>query len=301
MIVTSVDGRPIKVEGNPRHPASLGATDVFAEAAVLSLYDPDRSRTVLHDGAIASYEQLRQAQLTQVQQMRASGGDGFRLLTGRIMSPTLLRQIDDLLQAFPKAAWHAYDPISGSDGIETRMWLQREKGSELKSRQRKMIGSTGCGLCGIESLSEALKPCPGVVRQFSLTPRQIEAAIRDLCEAQPLNRQTRATHAAGFFSREGQLLMAREDVGRHNALDKLVGGLARQNVAGHLGAVVLTSRVSLEMKTAAAHSPFVIAISAPTALAVKTADECGITLVGVARGSEFEIFTHPDGVASYDI
>lgn len=111
LIVTSVDGRPIKVEGNPRHPASLGATDVFAEAAVLSLYDPDRSRTVLHDGAIASYEQLRQAQLTQVQQMRASGGDGFRLLTGRITSPTLLRQIDDLLQAFPKAAWHAYDPI----------------------------------------------------------------------------------------------------------------------------------------------------------------------------------------------
>lgn len=157
--------------------------------------------------------------------------------------------------------------ISGSHGIEARMWLQRDRGAEFKSRQRKMIGPTGCGLCGIESLSEALKPCPGVVRQFTLAPRQIEAAIRDLCEAQPLNRQTRATHAAGFFSHEGQLLMAREDVGRHNALDKLVGGLARRNVAGHLGAVVLTSRVSLEMvqKTAAAHSPFVIAISAPTA------------------------------------
>jgi molybdopterin-containing oxidoreductase family iron-sulfur binding subunit len=111
VIVTSVDGRPIKVEGNPRHPDSLGATDVFAEAAVLSLYDPDRSRTVLHNGAIASYEQLRQAQWMQLQQMRASAGEGFRLLTGRTTSPTLLRQIDDLLRAFPQATWHAYDPI----------------------------------------------------------------------------------------------------------------------------------------------------------------------------------------------
>jgi FdhD protein len=195
------------------------------------------------------------------------------------------------------------DVITGSHGIEARIWLQREKSSEFNSRQRKMIGPTGCGLCGIESLSEALKPCPRVVRQFSLAPRQIEAAIRDLCEAQPLNRETRATHAAGFFSRDGTLLMAREDVGRHNALDKLIGGLARRNVAAHLGAVVLTSRVSLEMvqKTAAARSPFVIAISAPTALAVRIADECGITLIGVVRGSEFEIFTHPDGVTSNNI
>ncbi len=111
VIVTSVDGRPIKVEGNPRHPASLGATDVFAEATVLSLYDPDRSRTVLHSGAIASYEELQQAQLAQLQQMRGKGGEGFRLLTARTTSPTLLRQVDDLLQALPRAAWHAYDPI----------------------------------------------------------------------------------------------------------------------------------------------------------------------------------------------
>ena len=111
VIVTSIDGRPIKVEGNPRHPASLGATDVFAEAAVLSLYDPDRSRAILKNGEIASPEAFRQALQAQLQQMQQRNGEGFRLLTGRVSSPTLLRQIDDLLEKFPKAAWHAYEPI----------------------------------------------------------------------------------------------------------------------------------------------------------------------------------------------
>ena len=111
VIVTSIDGRPIKVEGNPRHPASLGATDVFAEAAVLSLYDPDRSRTILHNGVIVSSEALRRVVLAQHQRMLQRGGEGFRLLTGRVTSPTLLRQIDEMLQMFPNAAWHAYEPV----------------------------------------------------------------------------------------------------------------------------------------------------------------------------------------------
>ena len=111
VIVTSIDGRPIKVEGNPRHPASLGATDVFSEAAVLSLYDPDRSRAILNNGAIASHGCIPAGAATQLQQMRQQGGEGFRLLTGRVTSPTLLRQIDDLLKLFPKASWHAYEPI----------------------------------------------------------------------------------------------------------------------------------------------------------------------------------------------
>jgi hypothetical protein len=105
VIVVSIDGRPIKVEGNPRHPASLGATDVFAEAAVLSLYDPDRSRTILERNQIASEEAFRQALNDQLRDMREREGEGFRLLTARVTSPTLLRQIDALLQRYPKAAW----------------------------------------------------------------------------------------------------------------------------------------------------------------------------------------------------
>jgi molybdopterin-containing oxidoreductase family iron-sulfur binding subunit len=99
------------VEGNPRHPASLGATDVFGEADVLSLYDPDRSRTVLRNGEIASWEIFLTALTPELEHLRSSQGRGFRLLTSRVTSPTLLRQIDELLAIFPQARWHAYDPL----------------------------------------------------------------------------------------------------------------------------------------------------------------------------------------------
>ena len=117
VIVTSIDGRPIKVDGNSRHPASLGATDVFAEATVLSLYDPDRSRSMLNNGEIASPEAFKQALQAQLQQMQRRDGAGFRLLTGRVTSPTLLRQIDDLMKAFPSAKWHAYEPVDDDNAL----------------------------------------------------------------------------------------------------------------------------------------------------------------------------------------
>ena len=130
VIVTAIDGRPIKVEGNPRHPASLGATDVFAEAAVLSLYDPDRSRAILHNGAIAPREALRQAVLSELSDARGRQGEGFRLLTRRTTSPTLLRQIDDLLQSLPAASWHAYDPTEDENA---RDGAQLAYGRQLRS------------------------------------------------------------------------------------------------------------------------------------------------------------------------
>ena len=111
VLAISTDGRPIKIEGNPRHPASLGATDVFAEAAVLSLYDPDRSQTPMHNGDIASWDMFLTSLLPEMQRLTVSKGDGLKLLTGRITSPTLLRQIEQLLAKFPKATWHAYEPI----------------------------------------------------------------------------------------------------------------------------------------------------------------------------------------------
>ncbi|MGO4572639.1 4Fe-4S dicluster domain-containing protein [Microvirga sp. 2TAF3] len=111
VVCTSVDGRPIKVEGNPLHPASLGSTDVFAEAAIFGLYDPDRSRVALHEGSIASWDMFLKALRPHIDRHRARGGDGLRLLTGRISSPTLLRQIDLVLKQFPGARWHSYEPI----------------------------------------------------------------------------------------------------------------------------------------------------------------------------------------------
>ena len=156
-----------------------------------------------------------------------------------------------------------------------RMWLKPGCGAKFKHRQRRLVGPTGCGLCGIESLSEAVRQSPSLVRKISVGSHQIELALEALSGAQALNRTTRATHAAGFYSPTAGLVVAREDVGRHNALDKLAGAMAVAQLSGGDGAIILTSRVSVEMvqKTAALGSSILIAISAPTALAVRTAHD----------------------------
>lgn len=210
-------------------------------------------------------------------------GIGFSLTEGIVQSPA---EIQDL------------DIVPGRDGIELRMWLTPHSDRQFQNRQRRFAGPTGCGLCGIESLSEATRPLPKVSRAITLAAAQIEEAVDALASAQILNSTTHATHAAGFFSPDSGLVMAREDVGRHNALDKLAGALATQGISGATGAIILTSRVSVEMvqKAALIGSCVLVAISAPTALAVRTADTCAITLVGIARGSAFEIFSYPEGI-----
>lgn len=188
--------------------------------------------------------------------------------------------------------------IPGADGIEVRVWLRPRAQRLLKDRQRRLVGPTGCGLCGIESLAEANRIHRPVERQISLTPQQIRASVESLGEVQVLNHATRATHAAGFFRPGHNDVILREDVGRHNALDKLAGALASEGISGRTGAVILTSRISVEMvqKAAAIGAGIVVAVSAPTALAIRTAQAAEVTLIGIARGSDFEIFSHPMGV-----
>jgi len=196
-----------------------------------------------------------------------------------------------------------FDIVEEEIGIELRMWLAPPRAAGLAARRRHLAGPTGCGLCGIESLAEAMRPPPRVGDGFSLTPCEVQQAIDAVWPLQTLNHETRAVHAAAFWQPEAGVVALREDVGRHNALDKLGGVLARERVPVHAGVVVLTSRVSVEMvqKTAQLGAPVIIAVSAPTALAVRTAEVAGITLVAIARGDGFEVFTHRHRIATVEV
>ena len=181
-----------------------------------------------------------------------------------------------------------------AQGVDVQIWLQPQAEARLAKRRRTMAGPVGCGLCGIDSLDEAVRKMTPVPKSsFTLRPSQVMQAIATLTGAQPLHDATRAVHAAGFWAQG--LQASREDVGRHNALDKLVGGMVRADISAQ-GAVLLTSRVSIDMvqKVAALGAPMLIAVSAPTAHAVTMADEAGITLIALAKQDRFEVFTHTD-------
>ena len=178
-------------------------------------------------------------------------------------------------------------------GLDLQIWIREEAAVRLARRRRIMTGPVGCGLCGIDSLAEAVRiPRALPPMPFRMRPAEVMAAIASLPAAQPLHDATRAVHAAGFWARG--LLAVREDVGRHNALDKLIGHLVRQ--PAQQGAVLLTSRVSIDLvqKVCALGAPILIAVSAPTAQAVAMADTAGLTLIALARPDRFEVFTHSD-------
>lgn len=188
--------------------------------------------------------------------------------------------------------------VEQPQGIEARLWLPEARAEAMAARRRAMAGPIGCGLCGIESLEEAVRALPQVGKGVALEAADVDGAVTDLSAQQALNARTRAVHAAGFWLPGRGVVLAREDVGRHNALDKLSGAMAREGFDGSQGAIVITSRVSVEMvqKCAMAGVPVLIAVSAPTAHALRLAEAAGITLVAIARGDGFEIFTHPERI-----
>ncbi len=192
---------------------------------------------------------------------------------------------------------YGIETVTQSAGIELRMEIATERFHQLKEKRRSMTGRTGCGLCGAESLAQALR-LPGAVNlsQKTFSPAAILKALTEASKNQPLQAETGATHASFWVSSEGEVELVREDVGRHNALDKLLGAKARSD--NKSGFVLTTSRASYEMvqKSAVAGVAMLVAISAPTGLAIRMAEQCGITLVGFARPEQYVVYTHPQRI-----
>jgi len=197
----------------------------------------------------------------------------------------------------------ALDIVVIPQGIELRMDLAPAMLDGLQRRQRRLAGPSGCGLCGLDSLADAVRPARNVDSQVEFTLAAIHTAMASMPSAQQINQLTRAVHAAAFWTPSRGLVALREDVGRHNALDKLAGSLARQSISAENGLLLLSSRVSVEMvqKAATMRAPVIVAVSAPTALAVRTAHSAGITLIGIARQDGFEVFTHPQRVLPHPV
>jgi len=258
-------------------PASTRSTRTVYRGGIVSVAD----RVVPEEVPIAiSYGGSSHAVMMATPRDLEEFAIGFSLTEGIVQNT---REISDI------------DIVEDEQGIDVQITLADHVEEALRKRRRSMAGPVGCGLCGIESIEQAVRKIPDVSgSSLTLTTRDIVGAVSALNAAQPLHHETRAVHGAGFYVPGRGLRTVREDVGRHNALDKLCGSVIRSTDSGASGAVVVTSRISVEMvqKTAILGSPVLIAISAPTALAIRTADEAGMTLVALVRGEDFEVFTH---------
>jgi len=180
------------------------------------------------------------------------------------------------------------------EGIEVRLRIPQDRADALALRRRSMSGRSGCGVCGSELLEAALRTPASVAADVRVPVDALRRALRELRGAQAINAVTGATHAAGWAALDGMLQLVREDVGRHNALDKLIGAMHAAGLDPAGGFLVVTSRASYEMamKAASAGIALMAAISAPTALAISLADRANLTLIGFARDDGHAIYTH---------
>ena len=186
------------------------------------------------------------------------------------------------------------------EGIVIDMKVPATRADAVAARQRNLTGQSSCGLCGTQSLADAVRQPRPVGAGPMLAPEALHRALAELPNRQPINALTGATHAAAWIDSDGGIVLVREDVGRHNALDKLIGALARDGTSSGSGAVVVSSRASYEMvqKAASAGITIVAAISAATALAIQMAESTGITLIGYARQDRHVIYSHAQRVRS---
>lgn len=185
-------------------------------------------------------------------------------------------------------------------GWIVRAQLPEDAREAIFARARTRVSDSSCGLCGVESISEALRPLPEVTATIKTSRKAIARALAGLYSHQPLNLATGAVHAAAFCDSDGHILQVREDVGRHNALDKLIGGLGRSGIDVVAGFILLSARCSFELVEKAVRSgaPMLVTISAPTSLAVERAKAAGLTLVSLARADSALVVNDPHGSIS---
>lgn len=230
--------------------------------------------------------------------MLASPQDLADFALGFSLSEGILDSVSDL---------YSIEIVTESNGITLQMEVAAACFMRLKEKRRSLVGRTGCGLCGAESLATALRlPIEknvGLaseayqVKRIKISSAVIHNALKNLRENQPMQTATGATHACAWVNQAGDIVLTREDVGRHNALDKLIGAMAKHPEQS-VGFIVTTSRASYEMvqKAVSAGAKMLVAISAPTGLAIRLAEQYGITLVGFARDNGFVIYAHPETI-----
>ena len=185
--------------------------------------------------------------------------------------------------------------VLGEASADVKISVAWERFTQLLQRRRNLAGRTGCGLCGAETAEDAIRECPAVPAGVTLSAAELHAAMAQLSGRQPINARTGSVHAAAWVVPGEGIKVVREDVGRHNALDKTIGALARAKTDFASGYMLITSRASYEMvqKCATVGIPFLVALSAPTAFAVRLAQRTGLTLVAFARADQHVVYAHP--------
>jgi formate dehydrogenase accessory protein FdhD len=221
--------------------------------------------------------------------MLASPGDIADFALGFSLSEAIIESPQELLDL---------EIAPAGEGIEVRLTVTARRFAGLKDRRRSLAGRSGCGLCGVESLADAMRPLPAPVDQTSLSLRSIRRALDGLAPLQRLNKLAGAVHAAAWVDPDGVILHLAEDVGRHNAFDKVIGAMARCRGGRPPGFALLTSRLSYELvqKAATTGISALVAISAPTALAVEAATRAGICVVALARADSVSVYAHPERI-----
>ncbi len=221
--------------------------------------------------------------------MLATPADLEDYAVGFTLSEGLVAQADEI---------QSIEVEPGKDSIDVRIGIAAERFSQLLQRRRNLTGRTGCGLCGAETVEDAIRPAVLVGTGPRVGVEEFHAALVQLESMQPVNARTGSVHAAAWVVPGQGIQFVREDVGRHNALDKMIGALVRARLAPSAGYALITSRASFEMvqKAAAVGIAIVVAVSAPTAMAIRIAERSGITLIGFARRDQHVVYAHPERI-----